>query len=143
MFTKLPSFLELPGYLNYLGNLGITRLFGNYQVILQITRLFSRITRLFCKLPRRFASRSGALGWNLLRGMGYPLVPAVCPALAEPAPPLAKALAEPAPPLAKAWLSLPQAMDLWRTDIRKFAPMVLCFPIAPRCVLWRWRQSGA
>ena len=67
--------------------------------------------------------------------MGYPLVPAVCPALAEPAPPLAKALAEPAPPLAKAWLGLPQAMDLWRTDIRKFAPMVLCFPIAPRCVV--------
>ena len=72
--------------------------------------------------------------------MGYSLVPAVCPALAEPAPPLAKALAELAPPLAKAWLGLPQAMDVWRTDIRKFAPMVLCFPIAPRCVLWRWRQ---
>ena len=60
------------------------------------------------------------------------MVPAIRPALAEPAPPLAKALAEPAPPLAKAWLGLPQAMDLWRTDIRKFAPMVLCFPIAPR-----------
>ena len=56
-----------------------------------------------------------------VKGVGYPLVPAVCPALAEPAP-----------PLAKAWLGLPQAMDLWRTDIRKFAPMVLCFPIAPR-----------
>ena len=60
MFTKLPSFLELPGYLSYLGNLGITRLLGNYQVISQITSLFPRITRflqitrLFHQLPRLF-----------------------------------------------------------------------------------------
>ena len=46
---------------------------------------------------------------DAVKGVGYPLVPAVCPALAEPTPPLAKALAEPAPPLAKAWLGLPQS----------------------------------
>ena len=68
MFTELPSFLELPGYLNYLGNLGITRLFGNYQVILQITKAIC--IQIWCP-GMEFVKRDGvSLGASGLSGPG-------------------------------------------------------------------------